>query len=283
MSPQVCAFCLVSRWELVFVYHQPPANENRFEELANHYYREYYRCQGCAHYQAFHKLDLSQIYTGSYSESLYAGDRMQTLFARINALPPERSDNLGRVNYVKAQAARQFGPDYQPRLLDVGSGLGVFPYRMQQLGWPTTGLDPDPRAAEHIRSQAGCEALVGDFLVAEPPENRDQLYELISFNKVLEHVPDPINMLARARRWLTPEGITYVELPDGEAAALDPDGGGREEFAVEHYHAFSAASFTLLLQRAGFRLEQLERLREPSGKYTLRGYATLTPTKESCP
>jgi hypothetical protein len=62
----------------------------------------------------------------------------------------------------------------------------------------------------------------------------------------------------------------YVELPDGEGAATD--GPGREEFFIEHLHVFSMASMCLLAARAGFSVQLAERLREPSGKFTLYAF-----------
>ena len=61
----------------------------------------------------------------------------------------------------------------------------------------------------------------------------------------------------------------YVELPDGEGAATDPDGPNREEFFIEHLHVFSMSSMSLLADRARLRMLNAERIREPSGKYTL--------------
>jgi hypothetical protein len=67
-------------------------------------------------------------------------------------------------------------------------------------------------------------------------------------------------------------GIVYVELPDGEAAISE--GAGREEFFIEHYHAFSMSSAALLARCAGFTPLLIERLREPSGKFTLRVFCS---------
>ncbi len=93
----------------------------------------------------------------------------------------------------------------------------------------------------------------------------------MTFNKVLEHVADPVAMLARARAFHgRADGVVYVEVPDGEAAAAE--GPGREEFFIEHLHVFSAASLALLAVRAGFSLVRLERVREPSTKYTLAAF-----------
>jgi len=95
-------------------------------------------------------------------------------------------------------------------------------------------------------------------------------FDLVTFNKVLEHVKDPVAMLAKAAGNVRAGGAVYVELPDGEAAAAH--GPGREEFFIEHHHVFSAASVAILAERAGFRLVAFERLQEPSTKFTLRSF-----------
>ena len=58
--------------------------------------------------------------------------------------------------------------------------------------------------------------------------------------------------------------------PDGEAAARS--GAGREEFFVEHLHVFSFRSIVMLAERAGFVPLAVERLQEPSTKFTLRAF-----------
>ena len=65
----------------------------------------------------------------------------------------------------------------------------------------------------------------------------------------------------------------YVELPDGEAAIVE--GPEREEFLVEHLGVFSMASLSLLISQAGFQAQLIERVREPSTKYTLRAFLTV--------
>tara|TARA_Y100001960_G_scaffold328889_1_gene418796 strand:+ start:272 stop:796 length:525 start_codon:yes stop_codon:yes gene_type:complete len=158
-------------------------------------------------------------------------------------------------------------------VLDVGSGLGVFPHAMKQAGWNVTALDPDSRQAQHARNVVGVSAIHADFMTAQNLPK----FSLVTFNKVLEHVREPISMLARARPILKPGGICYVELPDGEAAIEDPEGAAREEFTIDHPHVFSAASMALLAQRSGFRVDFMERIREPSTKYTLYTFLTAAP------
>jgi 2-polyprenyl-3-methyl-5-hydroxy-6-metoxy-1,4-benzoquinol methylase len=216
-------------------------------------------------------MDLTNLYSGAYVESTY-GDRMRQTFDRILALPSEKSDNAGRVARILNFAKALFPVGKTPTLLDVGSGLGVFPYRMKEAGWICTALDPDPRAAVHAREVVGIQAVSGDFMSI----GSEQLgmFDVITFNKVLEHVEDPVAMLLQASRHLNPEGFVYVEVPDGEAAAVE--GPEREEFFIEHHHVFSMASLAMMASRAEFCPLDIERLREPSTKYTIRAFLSAS-------
>lgn len=253
--------------EPAFQYDAPPAGETRFDLGTQVYCRAYSRCGLCSHWYSDHKMDLANLYGGAYVESTY-GDRMRETFDRILALPAEKSDNAGRVTRILAFAATFFPPGKEPMLLDVGSGLGVFPYRMKEAGWSCTALDPDPRAAAHANDVVGVQAVTGDFMTIGT--DRLGTFDVITFNKVLEHVENPVAMLSKSSRHLNPGGLVYVEVPDAEVAASE--GPGREEFFIEHHHVFSAASLAMMASRAGFRVLEIERLREPSAKFTLRTF-----------
>ena len=79
-------------------------------------------------------------------------------------------------------------------------------------------------------------------------------------------------MLQKCVLDLAPGGFLYIELPDGESAVSDKEGFEREEFFIEHFHIFSMASMELLNSRTGLQSQSLERIREPSKKYTLRSF-----------
>lgn len=259
-----------------FAYTARPAGEIAFP-LAGAYQREYRRCALCEHWFSHHAMDISALYDGTYVDATYGAGLRQT-YDRIMALPAERSDNLGRVAAVRDFAERRFaGARPAPRLLDVGAGLGVFPARMKDAGWHCTALDPDPRAAAHARDTVGVAAVTGDFRALA---GQLGAFDVVSFNKVLEHVEDPVAMLATSRPLVADGGFVYVELPDVNAAI---EGKGREEFFIEHHHVFSAASVSLLSTRAGFHLLALEALREPSGKYTLRAFLEPAPKEVALP
>jgi SAM-dependent methyltransferase len=253
-----CPACGGAELETAFAYDEPPPGETDFGLSADEYRREYLRCESCGHWTARLSVDVERLYSGGYVDATYAAG-LANAYQRIMSLPPEGSDNVQRVRRIVERLGTS------GRVLDVGSGLAVFPARMSEMGWEVTALDPDPRAVEHARSVAGVQATCADFFEADGLGR----FDLITLNKVLEHVSDPVAMLAHAGRFMEEDGTVYVEVPDAEGAARDPDGPNREEFFIEHLHVFSMESLGLVAERTGFRVDGSERLREPSGKYTL--------------
>lgn len=263
----VC-ICGADNFTTVHVYRQPPEGEVRFD-FEGTYRRELARCGECGHFRSIHSMVPDSFYEQSYVDSTY-GARLRGNFERVNSLPPERSDNLARVERVCEFAREHLEPEAgTSQLLDVGSGLCVFGYRMAQRGWEVTAVDRDERLVEHARAGAGVTALRGDVVAGIEGLAH---YDVITLNKVLEHVVDPIEMLAAAARYRSDGAFVYIELPDGEAAIDDPLGAGREEFFVEHHHAFSLDSVQVLARGAGLRAARVERVQEPSSKYTLYAF-----------
>jgi SAM-dependent methyltransferase len=248
-------------------YDSPPAGETRFSFSGPGYERTIERCDLCGHFVSRHLFG-PELYGGAYVDATYA-EGLDAAFERIMALPDGLSDNSARVRRVTAFADGHLAPG--ATVLDVGSGLCVFPALLKRHGFRCTALDPDPRAAEHARRTVGVSAVCGDFMAHDGLGT----FDLVSFNKVLEHVEDPVAMLARARTVAAEGGYVYVEVPDGDAAAVQ--GPEREEFFVEHMHIFSPASLALLAARAGFSPIRVERLHEASGKYTLAAFLAAAP------
>lgn len=253
-----------------FTYDAPPEGETCFDLSGQTYLRSYWRCGLCDHEFSDHSMDLSGLYEGAYVEQTY-GDRMRATFEHIISLPEEQSDNAGRVQRLLNFTAGHFPPGHRPTLLDVGAGLGVFPFRMKEAGWDCTALDPDPQAGRHLADVVGVRAVIGDFFDVQPQDLGQ--FDVITLNKVIEHVEDPVTMLCKAASLLNPRGVLYAEVPDVAAAF---DGPGREEYFIEHNHVFSPTSLMMTVQRAGLGMVSIHRLVEPSGKFTAIVFAELS-------
>jgi hypothetical protein len=277
MSFPPCPICGSGRNEIQFTYSEAPHGEISFGLFPDReYFRRYFRCLACAHFHTDFRFPEKGLYEGDYVSATYKGlDGLRTTFAKIRALPPEKSDNRGRVAYIQSSLPKLKREATSPlAMLDVGSGLGVFPFAMREAGFKSTALDPDATACQHMRIDLGLDVIEGDFFAVQA----EPRFHLVTFNKVLEHVVDPISMLRRAKEFLAgKDSFVYVELPDGELAGKDDLGKGREEFFIDHLHVFSFASMAILAEKAGFEVRTMERLQEPSTKYTLRGFLSPLP------
>ena len=261
-KPKLSCLCDRRFLEDAFRYTEPPAGETIFDFGNTDYKRKYDKCKLCGHWFSDNKMDMDAMYNGQYAETTY-GDRMQETYDRIMALPQNCSDNIGRIERIKNFVKNRFDADRTIRLLDVGSGLGVFPRVVLDAGWECTAIDPDSNAVAHMKEHVGVNAVQGDFMAVKTLDK----YEIITFNKVLEHVSDPVAMLNRSKEFLVDDGIIYIELPDAEMA--EKDGPGREEFFIEHLHVFSLQSTIHLANQSGLVPFHVERLQEPSTKFTI--------------
>ena len=272
-TPLSCLYCGSNHFTNVFIYDSPPESEIRFEfSSSRSYQREIQCCNLCGHFISVHGMDAGALYNDDYVSSNYRDQGgIARAFKRIISLPPSQSDNMGRVQRILGFSASHFvhaAKNIVPSVLDVGSGLGVFPYKIKEAGWDCTALDPDIRLVRHAREMIGVTAIHHDFMKVQDIGQ----FDVITFNKVLEHVENPINMLAKSLTHLHCDGFVYIEVPDGESAVIE--GKEREEFFIDHPHIFSLTSLSLLAIRANFSVRMLERVHEPSGKHTLRAFLT---------
>lgn len=246
-----------------------PKGETDFKISDKDYVRYYDQCLTCNHWFGRHKIDMSNLYTGSYVAATY-GKTLNGVFDKIINLDPSKSDNAGRAIRVNDFCNLWFKSHSQLTNLDVGSGTGVFPYAMKNLGWLCTAIDPDPIACEHIKRRLDIQTICGDFLSLSL--KMIGKFDLISFNKVLEHIENPIEMLSVANELLNQNGLVYIEVPDGDSAfQADP---AHEEFFIEHHHAFSLSSLASMVERSGLKCLEIKRIVDPSGKFTIYCFAT---------
>ena len=264
LDEELCRFCKSNK-VLIKQFNRPPKGETNFGFLP--YNRSLWQCTGCQHITNKHNFNIdTTFYKKTYQRTTYK-EKARSRFTDLMSLPREQSDNRQRVNFID-----NFWNDTQKNkeksCLDVGSGLGVFPAVLKELNWDCVAIEPDPEACEIIREQIGIEVLSGDLMECQKIGE----FNLICFNKVLEHTQNPKEMLLQSTSHLKSGGLLYIELPDGETA-LKESGPDREEFFVEHFDAYSRKSLELLMNSVRFKILTIDQVYEPSGKFTLRAFA----------
>jgi len=95
------------------------------------------------------------------------------------------------------------------RVLDVGCGSGIFLDRARLAGFETFGLELNRTAAEKARAKGHqvFNQMLGELGVEA------QGFDLITLFQVLEHVPEPVNLLRQAAERLKPGGCVSVAVP----------------------------------------------------------------------
>jgi len=99
-------------------------------------------------------------------------------------------------------------------LLDIGCSSGGFLRTLKGGDWKLYGVEMSPEEARTTEANSGAQVYVGGILDAPFPESS---FDVITGFHVLEHVPQPIDVVIRLQKWLKPGGILYLHVPNIEA------------------------------------------------------------------
>lgn len=207
----------------------------------------------------------------AYYEVDFMGSDIGEKYRRVMSMPAGQSDNAGRVARVTDFVRRWSGAPARPRVMDIGAGTGVFLSRLvdQTAGaWQCLGIEPDPRAAAHLRQLE--KFAVVEAMYLGQPELRG--FNLVTLNKVLEHIEQPLPFLLQVVQSLVPDdGLLYVEVPDKLTTRLRSPQDNI--LGALHCHLYDPTSLGYLLRRAGLELLCVNRVAEPSGKLSVYAFA----------
>jgi len=147
-------------------------------------------------------------------------------------------------------------PTDQRHLLEIGSGPGWFLKTAQDAGWSVLGVEPSRQAAQHARS-LGIRIIEGFF--GTDLETSLETYDVVQLINMLEHVPDPINIVNRIREHLNPGGLISVTVPNDFnpfQMSLNVCGDMDPWWVVPEHHLnyFTFDSLSKLLTSAGFEI-----------------------------
>jgi SAM-dependent methyltransferase len=125
---------------------------------------------------------------------------------------------------------------------------------MQRQGWEVQGIDPDPAAVAYAAT-LGLDVSCSSLPEAGLPENS---FDAVTMSHVIEHVADPVELMAECRRILKPGGLLVVVTPNTKSL-------GRRIFrsswypweTPRHLMLFAPEHLRLCAARAGLKVEKL--------------------------
>lgn len=149
---------------------------------------------------------------GEKSSNLGLRAKTRSFLLRAYELAKLIPSCLFGLNWEKRQFPYMFLNDLTPgRVLDVGCGSGEFLFRMHRLGWSVTGVDFDGEAIANAKTKYGFDLLHTDLAEARFPDNS---FDAVTMNHVIEHVPEPAELLAEIKRVLKPGGRLVATTPN---------------------------------------------------------------------
>lgn len=269
-----CALCAGQTARELLYIDQPDRFEQSIGVGSQGYIRRWVECQQCGGATNVlpeeSALRLAALRT-AYYEVDFMGSDIGKKYRRVMSMPVAQSDNAGRVARVMDFVRRWSGATAQPRVMDIGAGTGVFLSRLvdQTAGtWEYFGVEPDPRAADHLRQLENFTVIEAMYL--GQPELRG--FNLVTLNKVLEHIEQPLPFLLQVVQSLVlDDGLLYVEVPDKLTTRLRSTQDNI--LGALHCHLYEPASLGHLLRRAGLELLCVNRIAEPSGKLSVYAFA----------
>lgn len=153
-------------------------------------------------------------------------------------------------------------------LLDLGCSSGAFLEFLKGERWKLYGIEMSAECARRAKMRSGADVFVGDILNAPFPANS---FDAITCFDVLEHLYEPLQIIAKVREWLKPGGIFYVQVPNVDGAEARVFGSYWHGLELpRHLFHYSPASLTFLARSAGLKKVSLVTRRNPAVGTSLR-------------
>jgi SAM-dependent methyltransferase len=211
------------------------------------------RCRSCGFVQPEHLPALPRFFERMYSQ-LWSADWVSDEFTR-----PSKDLIFRRV----LDGLDKRVPHVRRTLLDIGSHAGRFISFARERGWSVEGLEVNERTASHAEARTGATI---HRIRAGAVDSLEGRFDAVTLTDVLEHLPEPVDVLTRVQRVLQPGGWVAIKLPCGPAqrvkerarAWLQPGYQPRLAGNLVHVNHFSPRSLHLALQRSGFESISIE-------------------------
>lgn len=144
-------------------------------------------------------------------------------------------------------------------LLDIGCSYGLFLKKVHEQGWDGFGIEPSEQEVRFAQERFHinvAQTTIEDFV-------SDKKWDVITFWDVLEHLPDPFNVLQKIKSMLNGDGILIIRVPNGRGlihrlsfsayvVSLGFFNFPLKKLFENHLHIYTEPSLNEMLRKAGF-------------------------------
>lgn len=159
--------------------------------------------------------------------------------------------------------------DLKPgKLLEIGCGTGDVLAYWESNGWECEGIEPSSEATRIAKERYGLEVTNARF---EDCTLQEDHYDVILLDNVLEHLPEPFEVIERCRDLLTPGGALVVEVPNVDSIGFHVFGRYWNDLDVpRHLYHFSPSVLRRESEYRGFQFDEITHTSHPiSLRYSL--------------
>lgn len=162
-----------------------------------------------------------------------------------------RPDSLrSEYDRIRLDFLTQFFPDKSAKIVDIGSGYGLFLKGLYARGYQNLyGCEPNREAARVIKENFGFNVFNSGLGDSTLPHDYFDAATLVA---VVEHFTDPIGSLKHIYRLLKPGGLFYINTPNLKDVVLRQ--GWNKFFKFVHTFYFTETSLKNILRKAGFEI-----------------------------
>ena len=197
-------------------------------------------------HKGFHNKD--------YFYNNYAGS-IENFYGSRNSSSQFKSETeckSARLNYVASLSEKG-------KILDVGTGQGLFLSFAKEKGWDVSGTDISPYVCNFLKSK-GIKMFNGYLEDSDFPENN---FDVVTIWHVLEHTYDPYATLLKAKKLLKANGSLFIAVPNTLSMEmilrrLFNKPPFREDADEWHFYNFNPKALRFLLKdRLNLRVDNL--------------------------
>ena len=143
-----------------------------------------------------------------------------------------------------------------PSILDIGSGLGYFLLCGKDRGWKVLGIEPSTDSCNYSKERGI--NVINDYLNSKNSLTLGK-FDVVHMHEVIEHLPDPGEMINIVKQMLNPGGILCIGSPNDFnplQKSFVKASGSRQWWISppEHINYFNFQSIEGLLKTNGFSI-----------------------------